>query len=233
MNKVFPSADVAVADIPSGAMVAVGGFFTCGSPYWLVRALTRRPVNNLTIVIQSVGVGNVEVNELVENGQVSKVIANYPFHRSAARGRDHVFERFVRQGKIAVEVYPLGTFVEKLRAGGAGIAAFYVPTGAGTVVAEGKESRIIGGTECVLEYALRPDFALVHASRGDAEGNLSYRKTARNYNPAMASSARVTIAEVEELVEPGRIESEMTHTPGIFVHRVVAVEKSPVSVGID
>jgi len=225
MNKVYTTPERAVADIPSGSIVALGGFFTCGAPTCLTKALAKLGVRGLTIIIQSFGVGALEVNELVENDQVQKVIGNYPFYRSAERGARHRFEQLVRAGKIAVEVYPMGTFVEKMRAGGAGIAAFYTPTGAGTLVAEGKETRIFNGREYVLETALKPDFALIHAWKGDAEGNLTYRKTAHNYNIAMAMSAGVTIAEVEQLVEPGHIDPDCVHTPGIYVQRVVKVDR--------
>ena len=224
MIKVFPSADDAVADIPSGATIAIGGFFTCGTPTLLTRALAKRNIRNLTIVIQSFGVGADEVNELAENGQVSGVIGNYPFYRSVDRGNQHLFEKLVRSGKINVEVYPMGTFVEKMRAGGAGIAAFYVPTGVGTLIAEGKETRIFNGREYIMETALVPDFALIHAWKGDYEGNLVYRKTARNYNVAMAMSAKITIAEVEQLYQPGSIEPDIIHTPGIYVKRVIRVD---------
>ena len=223
MNKVYPTPEEAVADIPSGATVALGGFFTCGTPVSLTHALARMNVRDLTIIVQSVGVGNVEVNELVENGQVKKVIANYPFYRTANRGSQHIFELMAREGRIAVEVYPMGTFVEKMRAGGAGLAAFYTPTGAGTLVAQGKERRLFDGREYILETALRPDFALVHAFKGDREGNLTYRRTARNYNPVMAMSARLTVAEIETLVEPGQLDPECIHTPGIYVSRVIQV----------
>jgi len=225
VNKVYLTPEEAVADITSGAVVALGGFFTCGTPTHLTRALAKLGVRDLTIIIQSFGVGAAEVNELAENGQVNKVIGNYPFYRSVEKGAKHLFEQLVRSGKIAVEVYPMGTFVEKMRAGGAGIAAFYTPTGAGTLVAEGKETRILNGREYVLETALKPDFALVHAWKGDSEGNLMYRKTARNYNVVMAMSAKVTIAEVEQLVEPGQIDPECVHTPGIYVQRVVKVDR--------
>jgi len=233
MNKVYPSVDEAVADILPGASVALGGFFTAGSPVWLILALARRGVGDLTIIVQSVGVGNIEVNELVENGQIRKVIANYPFYRSATRGEQHRFEQLVRLGDIEVEVYPIGTFIEKMRAGGAGIAGFYTPTGVGTLVEEGKERRLFGGREYVLETALKPDFAFVHAYKGDAEGNLIYRKTSRNYNHAMAMAADVTIAEVENLVEVGELDPDCVHTPGIYVQRVVKVERLEVVPSID
>ena len=225
MNKVYPSVDGVVADILPGATIALGGFFSAGSPVWLIQALARRGVGDLTIIVQSAGVGNIEVNELIENRQVRKVIANYPFYRSATRGEQHPFEQLVRLGEIEVEVYPIGTFIEKLRAGGAGIAGFYTPTGVGTLVEEGKDKRVFNGREHILETALKPDFALVHAYKGDGEGNLVYRKTSCNYNHAMAMAADVTIAEVENLVEVGELDPDCVHTPGIYVQRVVEVER--------
>ncbi len=197
------------------------------------RALARTTAKDLPIIVQSVGVGNVEVNELVENGQVRKVIANYPFYRSATKGQQHAFERLVRAGKMEVEACPMGTFVEKLRAGGAGIPAFYTPTGVGTYVAEGKEVRVFNGREYLLEVALRPDYAFVHAFMGDRMGNLMFHKTARNYNPEMGKSARITIAEVENLVEPGEIDPDMVHLPGVYVKRVVKVERPAIDITIE
>jgi len=233
MNKVYPSVGEAVAGILPGATIALGGFFTAGNPAWLIRALALRRVGELTIIVQSVGVGNIEVNELIENGQVTKVIANYPFYRSATRGEHHRFEKLVRLGEIAVEVYPIGTFIEKLRAGGAGIAGFYTSTGVGTLVEEGKEKRVFNGREYILETALKPDFAFVHAYKGDSDGNLVYRKTSCNYNHAMAMAADVTIAEVENLVEVGELDPDCVHTPGIYVQRVVKVERLEVIPSID
>lgn len=233
MNKVYPTVEEAVADILPGATIALGGFFSAGSPVWLIRALARRGVGDLTIIVQSVGVGNIEVNELIENRQVSKVIANYPFYRSATRGEQHRFEQMVRHGEIEVEVYPMGTFIEKLRARGAGIAGFYTPTGVGTLVEEGKEKRVFGDREYILETAVKPDFALVHAYKGDGEGNLVYRKTSCNYNHAMAMAADVTIAEVENLVEVGELDHDCVHTPGIYVKRVVKVERLKIVPSID
>jgi 3-oxoacid CoA-transferase subunit A len=183
--------------------------------------------------MQSPGVGCPEVDALIESGQVRRVIANYPFYRSLEKGRAHPLERLVREGKIALEVYPMGTFAHKLYAAGAGIAAFYTRAGAGTIVAEGKPVMEFEGHPCILEQALRPDFALVHAYRGDGEGNLVYRKTARNNNPYMAMSARVTIAEVENLMDTGSLDPDSIHTPGIYVRRVVKAEKLAAHCGID
>ena len=231
MNKVCASIDEAVADIHDNASVAIGGFFTAGGSNSLVEALSKRGGKDLTLVVQSVGIGNWEINRLIENHQVRKVICNYPFFRSASRVS--LFEQQLRNGEVECEVYPMGTFIEKLRAGGAGIAGFYTPTGAGTSVAKGKESRIFDGKEYLLELALKTDFALIHAYQGDATGNLVYRKTSRNYNPEMAMSANVTIAEVENLVEPGEINPDYVHTPNIFVQRLVKVDRPHIEVTIE
>lgn len=202
-------------------MIAFGGFFSAGRPIELTRALARKGVKNLTVVVQQVGTGNEEMLELVIKGQIKKAICNYPFPRSASKGAQHPFEQAVRRGEIELEVYPIGTFVEKLRCAGAGIPAFYTPTGVGTVVAEGKEVRVFNGVENLLETALPVDFAFVHAWKGDSEGNLVYRFTAQNYNNAMAMAGKVTIAEIETLIEVGELDPNYIHTPGIFVKRVV------------
>ncbi len=225
MDKAFTSIDEAVADIPDGASIVIGGFFTAGTPYQLIRALARHKAKNLTIMVQSFGPGNEDISQLVLQGQVKKAICNYPFYRSATRGARSAFERAVRSGKVEVEVYPMGTFIEKLRAGGAGLAAFYTPTGVGTVAERGKEKRTFNGRDYLLELAFRPDYALVHAGYGDRMGNLICRKTARNYTPDMAAAARITIASVEELVEPGELDPDKIHVPGIYVQRVVEVER--------
>ncbi len=202
-------------------MIAFGGFFSAGRPIELTRALARKGVKNLTVVVQQVGTGNEEMLELVIKDQIKKAICNYPFPRSASKGAQHPFEQAVRRGEIEIEVYPIGTFVEKLRCAGAGIPAFYTPTGVGTVVAEGKEVRVFNGVENLLETALPVDFAFVHAWMGDSEGNLVYRFTAQNYNNAMAMAGKVAIAEVETLIEVGELDPNYIHTPGIFVKRVV------------
>ncbi len=225
MEKVFRSSDAAIDDVFDGAVIAFGGFFSAGRPIELTRALVRKGVRNLSVVVQQVGTGNEEMLELVVNGQVRKAICSYPFPRSATKGAGHPFEQAVRHGEIELEVYPIGTFVEKLRCGGAGIPAFYTPAGVGTVVAENREVRIFNGVENLMEVALPVDFAFVHAWKGDCEGNLVYRFTAQNYNNAMAMAANVTIAEVEEMVEVGDLDPNFIHTPGIFVKRVVATGK--------
>jgi 3-oxoacid CoA-transferase A subunit len=233
MDKVFPSLDEAVADIPDGSSIAIGGFFTAGTPAQLTRALARQGAKDLTIITQQMGPGNEEITQLVVQGQIAKAICNYPFHRSPTRGASSPFEAAVRAGDIEVEVYPMGTFIEKLRAGGAGIAGFYTPTGVGTVVERGKEKRTFNGREYLLELAITPDYALVYAWKGDRMGNLVCRKTARNYNPEMAKAARVTIAAVEQIVEPGEMNPDMIHIPGVYVQRVVQVGRQNYIPSID
>ena len=233
MNKVWPSPDEAIKDVFDGASIALGGFFTCGTPVHLIQALIRLGAKELTLITMDVGVGARDVDQLVLNGQIKKAICNYPFFRSPTRGAHSAFEQAVRAGKIEVEVNPMGTFVERLRAAGAGIPAFYTPAGVGTVVAEGKEARSFDGKVALLETALQPDFAFVHAYQGDREGNLVYRKTAMNYNPTMATAAKVTVAEVEDLVEPGEIDPMTVHTPGIYVKRVVKVDRVDIVPSID
>ncbi|MCX5990811.1 MAG: CoA transferase subunit A [Chloroflexi bacterium] len=233
MDRVYASIDEAVADIPDGASIAVGGFFTAGTPVQLIQALAKQGAKNLTIICQQMGPGNEDITRLVVQGQVKKAICNYPFYRSATKGANSPFEKAVRASQIELEVYPMGTFIEKMRAGGAGIAGFYTPTGVGTTVERGKEKRTFNGRPYLLELALKPDYAFVYAWKGDRMGNLSYRKTARNYNPEMAAAARITIASVEELVEPGELDPDKVHTPGIYVQRVVKVGRRKYKPGID
>jgi len=225
LDKVFPSVDEAVADIPDGASVAIAGFFTAGTPIPLIKALARQGAKDLTIICMQMGPGNEDIAQLVVNKQIKKAICNYPFYRSASRGANSPVEKAVRAGEIEMEVFPMGTFIEKLRAAGAGIAAFYTPTGVGTVVEAGKEKRVFGDRECLLELAIKPDYAFVYAYRGDRIGNLMCHMTARNYTPEMAAAARVTIAAVENVVEPGRINADMVHVPGVYVQRVVKVDR--------
>lgn len=233
MKKVFSSIDEAVADIPDGASIAMGGFFTAGTPVPLIDALARQGAKDLTLICQQMGPGTRELTQLALNKQIKKAICNYPFYRSASRGADDPFEKAVRAGEVELEVYPMGTFIEKLRAGAAGIAAFYTPTGVGTAVEAGKEKRRFGDRECLLEFAVRPDYAFVYAYKGDSLGNLVCRKTARNYNPEMAAAARITIAAVENLVKPGEIDPDAVHVPGIYVQRVVGVERPSYFPSID
>lgn len=213
MNKVLSSADEAIRDLPDGATIMMGGFGLCGIPENLIKAVLRKRTGDLTVISNNAGTTDYGIGLLLRTRQVRKMIATYV-------GENDLFEQQFLSGDLEVELNPQGTFAERIRAGGAGIAAFFTPTGYGTKAAEGKETRVFGRRPCVLETALRADFAFIKAFRGDRIGNLIYRKTARNFNPIMATAARVTIAEVEELVEPGRIDPDGVHTPGIFVSRI-------------
>jgi 3-oxoacid CoA-transferase subunit A len=214
MNKVLPSVEAAAALIPDGATIMVGGFGLCGIPEHLILALRDQGTRDLTVISNNAGVDDFGLGVLLGARQVRKMIATYV-------GENKEFERQVLSGEIDCELVPQGTFAERIRAGGAGIGGFFTPTGYGTVVAEGKETRLIDGRHHVLELPLRADFALVKGYVGDRLGNLVYRKTARNFNPVMATAATVTIAEVERIVEPGEIDPEVVVTPGIFVRHVV------------
>jgi 3-oxoacid CoA-transferase A subunit len=215
MDKVLANADAAAALIPDGATLMVGGFGLCGVPEDLIQALHRRGTSGLTVISNNAGVDEFGLGILLRSRQIRKMVSSYV-------GENREFERQFLSGELEVELVPQGTFSERIRAGGAGIGGFFTPTGYGTLVAEGKETREIDGRWYVLERPLVADFAFVKAHRGDHAGNLVYRKTARNFNPMMATAARVTIAEVEQLVEPGTIEPDTVVTPGIFVRHVVA-----------
>jgi 3-oxoacid CoA-transferase subunit A len=214
MNKVLRDADEAVALIPDGASIMVGGFGLCGIPEHLIAALHRRGTRDLTVISNNAGVDLFGLGILLKTRQIRKMIATYV-------GENKEFERQFLSGELEVELVPQGTFAERIRAGGAGIGGFFTPTGYGTLIAEGKETREIDGRHYVLELPLRADFAFVKAWKGDTSGNLVYRRTARNFNPMMATAATVTLAEVEELVEPGGIDPDLVHTPGIFVQRIL------------
>jgi 3-oxoacid CoA-transferase subunit A len=217
MDKVMRSAQDAVAQIPDGATVMVGGFGVCGNPENLLAALHARGTRGLTVVSNNAGIDDFGLGRLLKARQIRKMIATYV-------GENREFERQYLAGELEVELVPQGTFSERIRAGGAGIGGFFTPTGYGTLVADGKETRVIDGRPYVLELPLKADFALVRAWKGDRYGNLVYRKTARNFNPMMATAARVTLAEVEHLVEPGEIEPDAVHTPGIFVRQILLGE---------
>jgi 3-oxoacid CoA-transferase subunit A len=218
MDKVLMTAEEAVAIVPDGATIMVGGFGVCGIPENLVAALHARGTRNLTIVSNNAGIDGFGVGKLLAARQIRKMISTYV-------GENKEFERQYLAGEVEVDLIPQGTFSERMRAAGAGIGGFFTPTGYGTIVAEGKETRVIDGRNYVFESPLRADFAFVRAWKGDRLGNLVYRKTARNFNPIMATAGRVTIAEVEQLVEPGGIDPDHVVTPGIFVRHVVKGQK--------
>jgi 3-oxoacid CoA-transferase subunit A len=231
MDKVLPSAEAAVEMIPDGARIMMGGFGLCGIPENLIRALHARGTRNLTIISNNAGVDEFGAGMLLKARQIRKVIGTYV-------GENKEFERQALAREIEVELVPQGTFSERIRAAGAGIGGFFTPTGYGTLVADGKETRQMNDKHYVLEMPLHADFAFVKAWKGDRLGNLLYRKTARNFNPVMATAARVTIAEVEQLVEPGQLDPDAVVTPGIFVKHVVRgasyekrIEKRTVSRG--
>jgi 3-oxoacid CoA-transferase subunit A len=213
MNKVLASAAEAVALIPDGASILVGGFGLCGIPENLIKALRDRGTKRLTLISNNAGVDDFGLGMLLKSRQVRKMISTYV-------GENKEFERQFLSGEVEVELVPQGTFAERIRAAGAGIGGFFTPTGYGTLVAEGKETRVIDGKPYVLEAPLDADFAFVKASTGDRAGNLVYHRTARNFNPVMATAARVTIAEVETLVELGGIDPDHVVTPGIFVKHI-------------
>jgi 3-oxoacid CoA-transferase subunit A len=213
MNKVYPDAAAALHDVFDGAVILSGGFGLSGNPEHCIRELARRKVTNLTIVSNNCGTTDKGLGILLAQGQVKKMVSSYV-------GENKIFEQQFLSGKLEVELCPQGTLAERLRAGGAGIEGFYTPTGYGTQVAEGKEARELGGKMCVLERALRGDFAIVKAWKGDRWGNLVFRKTARNFNPLCAQAGRVTIAEVEELVEVGELDPDLVHLPSIYVQRI-------------
>jgi 3-oxoacid CoA-transferase subunit A len=214
MNKVLESAEEAVSRIPDGAAIMMGGFGLCGIPETLITALHARGTKGLTVISNNAGIDDFGIGVLLRSRQVRRMISTYV-------GENKEFERQYLTGELEVELVPQGTFAERIRAGGAGIGGFFTPTGYGTLIAEHKETRTIDGTAYVLEHPLTADFAFVKAWKGDRAGNLVYRKTARNFNPVMATAARVTIAEVEHLVDPGDIDPDHVVTPGIFVRYIL------------
>ncbi|MCH8206670.1 MAG: CoA transferase subunit A [Chloroflexi bacterium] len=234
MDKVVPSFDEAVADIPDGATLMIDGFAgPGGTPQNLIRALRDQGARDLTIVSNTAGLASVigfgtipgdrpiDIGILVDNEQVKKVIASFPVSPSPSRPTS--FERAYLEGKVELEVVPQGTLAERIRAGGAGIAAFYTPTGAGTVMAEGKETRVFDGREHLMEHALTADFALLKAHQADPLGNVVYRGTSRNFNAVMAASARTTVVEVDEIVQVGDLDPASVTTPAIYVDRVAVI----------
>ena len=216
--KVSTSITEVIADIQDGATLLVGGFGLVGIPEKLIHGLRDKGVRNLTVISNNCGVDDFGLGLLLETRQISKMVASYV-------GENAEFERQFLSGELEVELNPQGTLAERIRAGGAGIPAFYTPAGTGTTVAEGKEVRTFNGKEYLLETALTADFSLVKAWRGDTLGNLVYRQTARNFNPMMAAAGKVTIAEVEELVEPGELEPNFIHTPSVYVQRIIRGEQ--------
>jgi 3-oxoacid CoA-transferase subunit A len=213
MNKVVAGAEEAIQDVFDGATIMVGGFGLCGMPENLIRALAHRGIKNLTTISNNAGVDGYGMGLLLANGQIRRHIGTYV-------GENKLLEEMVLKGKVQLDLVPQGTFSERIRAGGAGIPAFFTPTGVGTIVADGKETRDFEGRTYVMERALKADFAFIKAWKGDRWGNLVYRKTARNFNPMMATAAKVTIAEVEHLVDVGELEPDMVHTPSVFVKRI-------------
>ncbi|HKT18926.1 MAG TPA: CoA transferase subunit A [Stellaceae bacterium] len=220
-NKVYPTAEAALAGLlRDGMMLMSGGFGLCGVPDALIEAIRKSGVKNLTVVSNNAGTDGAALGLLLETRQIRKMISSYV-------GENKLFAQLYLEGKLELEFNPQGTLAERIRAGGAGIPAFFTKTGYGTVIAEGKETREFNGANYVMEEGLVADLAIVHAWKGDREGNLVYRKTARNFNPVMATAGKITVAEVEHLVEPGEIEPDHIMTPGIFVQRIVHI-KEPV-----
>jgi len=214
MNKVVANADEAIRDMQDGAVIMSGGFGLSGNPENLISAIHRKGVKNLTVISNNCGTTDKGLGILLQSRQIKKMVASYV-------GENKEFERQAIAGEIKYTLVPQGTLAERIRAAGAGIGGFFTPTGYGTMVGEGKETRVIDGRHYILEAPLHADFAFVKAYKGDTKGNLIYRKTARNFNPVMATGARVTFAEVEDIVEPGRLEPDAVVTPGIFVTHVL------------
>jgi len=213
MDKRVASADAAIEKLRDGMTILMGGFGLCGIPENLIAAVQRKGTKDLTIVSNNAGVDGFGIGNLLEKRQVKKMVSTYV-------GENKLFEQLVTSGELQLELNPQGTFAERIRAGGAGIPAFYTPTGFGTMVAEGKETREFEGRQYVMERGIRGDFAFIKAWKGDRWGNLIYRKTARNFNPMMATAAEYVIAEVEELVELGALDADNVHTPGIYVNAI-------------
>ncbi len=214
MNKIFPSADAALHDLPDGATIMVGGFGLCGNPENLIAAVNRKGVKNLVLVSNNCGTTDLGLGILLKARQIRKIVASYV-------GENKEFERQFLAGELQVELNPQGTLAERIRAGAAGIGGFYTPSGVGTQVAEGKETRVMGGREYLLELPLKADFALVKAWKADTWGNLVFRKTAQNFNSIMCGAARITVVEAEEIVPVGELAPEAIHVPSIYVKRLV------------
>jgi len=216
MNKVYPDAHATLAGLlRDGMTIMSGGFGLCGIPELLIAAIRDSGVTGLTVISNNAGIDGAGLGLLLESRQIRRMVSSYV-------GENKLFEQLYLSGELELEFNPQGTLAERIRAGGAGIPAFFTKTGAGTLVAEGKEIREFDGESYVMERGLVADLSIIHAWKADREGNLVYRKTARNFNPVMATAGRVTVAEVEYLVEPGRIDPDHIHTPGIFVQRIVS-----------
>jgi 3-oxoadipate CoA-transferase alpha subunit len=220
INKIVTSIEAALADVPDGATVMLGGFGSAGLPAELIDGLIAQGAKELTIVNNNAGNGDTGLAALLKTRRVRKIICSFPRQVDS-----HVFDGLYRAGELELELVPQGNLAERIRAAGAGIGAFYTPTGYGTELARGKETRVIDGRGYVLEYPIHADFALIKAERGDRWGNLVYRKTARNFGPIMATAAKITVATVHEVVEPGALDPEAVVTPGIFVKRVVPIAR--------
>jgi 3-oxoacid CoA-transferase subunit A len=214
VDKRIPSADAAIRNLRDGATILMGGFGLCGIPENLIAAVRRQGTKDLTVVSNNAGVDEFGIGLLLQQRQVKKMVSTYV-------GENKLFEQLVARGELQLELNPQGTFAERIRAGGAGIPAFFTKTGVGTLVAEGKETRDFDGATYVMERGLFADLAIIHAWKADTEGNLVFRKTARNFNPVMATAAKTTVVEVEHLVPAGEIDPDQIHTPGIFVQRIV------------
>ncbi len=236
INKIYKTVEEAIADIPDGATIMIGGFgHAIDRPQTLIKALANKGVKNLTIISNSAGVAGklgigsvggkpfIDEELLVENGQVKKVICSVP--ASLVMSKPNAFEKLYREGKIELECIPQGTLVERIRAGGAGLGGFYTPTGVGTLIEEGKEKRIIEGREMILEFALKADYALIRAYKADTMGNLIYQGIMRSFNAIMPQAAKVAIVEVDEIVEAGELDPEGIVTPGIFIDRIVKIPR--------
>jgi 3-oxoacid CoA-transferase subunit A len=213
MNKVVANADEAIRDLQDGAVIMSGGFGLCGNPENLIKAIHRKGVKNLTIISNNCGTTEKGLGMLLQTRQVRKMISSYV-------GENKEFERQFLAGELEVELNPQGTLAERIRAGGAGLGGFFTPTGAGTQIAQGKESRMIEGREMIFEKPLKADYAIVRAWKGDRWGNLVFRKTARNFSPMMCTAARITVAEVEHLVEVGELDPDQVHVPSVYVNRI-------------
>jgi 3-oxoacid CoA-transferase subunit A len=213
MNKVVANADEAIRDMQDGAVIMSGGFGLSGNPENLISAIHRKGIKNLTVISNNCGTTDKGLGILLQSRQIKKMVSSYV-------GENKEFERQFLAGELEVELNPQGTLAERIRAGGAGLGGFFTPTGAGTQIAEGKESRVLEGKEMIFEKPLKADYAIVRAWKGDKWGNLVFRKTARNFSPMMCTAARITVAEVENLVEVGEIEPDQVHVPSVYVQRI-------------